>query len=240
MTTHGTIGGLRDDPVILLGMHHSGTSIFAEVLHRHGVFMQADMHHHESKVFTRDIDDRMIMGGGAGWTRDPILPVDDVMAYLDEVRTEVEGKALKKYVRAGYDGESRWGFKDPRACVTLPLFLQVFPNAQLLHIVRDEADVAESLASRPKEGVGLIEDRALWRSLHRQHVERAREYGRRHGDYFEFAYEDFCRRPLEVTSAAFAHIDVPVTPELESFLKERIYTHRIGIAETESAETQGS
>jgi hypothetical protein len=30
---------VRPHPVILLGMHHSGTSIFSELLHRHGVFM---------------------------------------------------------------------------------------------------------------------------------------------------------------------------------------------------------
>ena len=225
-----TAGALRDDPVILLGMHHSGTSIFAEVLHRHGVFMQADMAHHESKFFTRRINDRLIMGGGAGWTRNPIMPVDEVMTFLPRVRGEIESKALKKYIASGYDGRSPWGFKDPRTCVTLPLFLEVFPNARLLHIVRQEGDVAESLSSRKKSGAGLIQDRALWRDLQRQHVGRVREYGAGWPRYLEFAYEDFCRQPEATTRPIFEWLGLPYTPELDGFLKTRIYSHRINIA----------
>jgi hypothetical protein len=231
-TSSGDVGGLRDDPVILLGMHHSGTSIFAEVLHRFGVFMQADMAHHESKFFTRDLNDRLIMGGGDGWARTPILPVEAVMAKLEPARKLIAAQALKKYRRAGYDGVSAWGFKDPRTCVTLPLFLAIFPRARLLHIVRQEADVAESLATSEKAGVGVIADRDFWRQLQRQHVARVREYGRTHPSYFEFAYEEFCRQPVEVTRAAFDHIGLTLPPEAESFLTQTIYTHRIDIAST--------
>jgi len=220
---------LRDDPVLLLGMHHSGTSIVAEVLHRHGVFMAADMGHHESRFFV-ELDDRLVMGGGAAWARDPILPVDDVLAKVDPARHAVEAGGMRSYRSAGYDGTSRWGFKDPRACVTLPLLLELFPRAQLVHVVRDENDVAASLARSEKAGLGQLDDRDHWVSLQRQHVARAREYGSRHGDYQEFAYEDFCRAPAEVTRPVFDRLGLPWTPEVERFLTERIYTHRIGVA----------
>lgn len=166
------LAGLRDDPVILLGMHHSGISIFSEVLSRHGVFMDVTMRHHESKLFTRDINGELIMGGGANWARDPILPVSEVLTKTSAVHELLEHKAAKKFVRDGYDSVSPWGWKDPRTCVTLPLFLEIFPRARLLHIVRNEDDVAESLASRSKKDVGLNSDRNFWRSLHRQHVAR--------------------------------------------------------------------
>ena len=221
---------MRDDPVLLLGMHHSGTSIVAEVLHRHGVFMGADMAHYESRFFTLEIDDELVMGGGASWAAVPILGVDDVLAKLDVVRREIESKGLKRYRQAGYDGRSRWGFKDPRACVTLPLFLEVFPRAQLVHVVRDARDVAESLAASRKTGLGLLENREHWRELQRQHVARAREWGTRHGDYLEFAYEDFCRRPVEVTRSIFDRLGLAWTSSVEEFLATRVYTHRIGIA----------
>ncbi len=157
---------LRDDPVILLGMHHSGTSIFSEVLNRYGVFMHVTMRHHESKLFTRDVNGAMIMGGGANWAKDPILPVEEVLTKTSEVRDLLEHKAAKKFMRDGYDGVSPWGWKDPRTCVTLPLFLDIFPRARLLHLVRNEDDVAESLASRSKKDLGLNRDRDFWRSLH--------------------------------------------------------------------------
>jgi hypothetical protein len=221
---------LRDDPVILLGMHSSGTSIAAEVLHRHGVFMGADMAHHESRFFTMEIDDELILGGGAGWARDPILSVDAVLAKLDAARRAIDAGALPSYRRAGYNGRSQWGFKDPRACVTLPLFLEIFPQARLLHIVRDERDVAASLSRSTKAGLGRLDDPEHWISLQRQHVARAREYGERHGDYHEFAYEEFCRRPVEVMRPVFERLELRWTPKVECFLTEHVYTHRIGAA----------
>ena len=221
---------LRSDPVIVLGMHHSGTSILAEVLHRSGVFMQANMPHHESKFFTVEINDKLIMGGGDNWARQPIMPVSEAMAKLDEVRARIQKRAYKKYFEAGYDGHSRWGFKDPRTCVTLPLFLEIFPEAQLLHIIRQEDDVAASLAANDKKGVGVKSDLNFWRELQRQYVARACEFGQRHKFYSEFRYEDFCRQPLEIMEAVFKYLNLPFPEATAAFLREKIYTHRINIA----------
>jgi hypothetical protein len=220
---------LRDDPVIVLGMHHSGTSILAEILHRHGVFMHANMPHHESRFFTIEINDEMIMGGGASWANNPIMPVAEIMTKLEAVRACIEKKAYVNYIASGYDGLSRWGFKDPRACVILPLYLEIFPNAQLLHIIRNEDDVAASLAARKKKGLGVNPDVDFWKALWRQHVSRARKYGGRHKHYHELSYEDFCLRPVEVVKEVFNHLDVSFTKATEQFLQENIYTHRINI-----------
>lgn len=222
--------GLREDPVILLGMHHSGTSIFSEVLDSHGVFMHANWNHHESKLFTRDINNEMVMGGGAGWVRDPIMPVEEVLTHTAAVRDVLERKARKKFLRDGYDGVSPWGWKDPRTCVLLPLYLEIFPKARLVHIVRNEDDVAASLSARKKKGVGHITDRELWKRLHRQHVARARQYGEKHGDYYEFSYEEWCMDPAGITKPIFDHLQLPFTEELRDFLMAKIYRHRIGIA----------
>jgi len=213
---------LRDDPVIVLGMHHSGTSIVAEILHRNGVFMQANMGHYESKFFTRAVNDELIMGGGANWAAVPIMPAGDVMAKLAVARDLIERKAYKRYVQAGYDGESRWGFKDPRTCVVLPLYLEVFPKAQLLHIVRDGDDVAGSLAASEKQAVGVNPDRPYWKDLWRQHVDRAREYGCRHHAYYELRYEDLCERPVEVMRPVFDYLRLPFTSATEQFLIENV------------------
>ena len=221
---------LRDDPVILLGMHHSGTSILAEVLHRNGIFMQANMHHHESKFFTRDINDRLILGDSSRWAELPIMPVEEVMAKLNEVRRAIEKKAFQKYVAAGYDGVSCWGFKDPRTCITLPLFLEIFSNARLLHILRNEDDVAASLSASNKQGIGVNVDRDHWKTLRRQYEQRVEDYGRKHRHFLELHYEDFCQRPLEVMANVFEFLNVPFLPQTKEFLQKHIYTHRIGVA----------
>jgi len=235
--SHEINNKLRDDPVIVLGMHHSGTSILAEILHRNGVFMHANMHHSESKFFTVEINDRMIMGGGANWASNPIMPVAEVMAKLDQVRARIEKKAYKKYIEAGYDGHSRWGFKDPRTCVVLPLYLEIFPNAQLLHIIRNEDDAAASLAASEKKGLGIKPDLDFWKELRWQYIGRAREYGRRHQHYYEFHYEDFCSHPVEVIKDIFTYLDVAFTDETEQFLRKNIYTHRINLG---NGKTEGN
>jgi hypothetical protein len=218
---------LRDDPVIVLGMHHSGTSILAEVLHRGGVFMQANMRHFESNFFTK-LNDRTILGRPDAWAALPLPPVHEIMSRLDAARDEIDHKAHRRYVAAGYDGTGRWGFKDPRTCVTLPLFLELFPRAQLLHIVRDADDVAASLAAGPKRGVGQNTDLNHWRELRRQYLERVRTYGTRHAQFLEFTYEDFCTKPIDTTRRVFEHIRIDLQPSTVEFLNNSIYTNRIG------------
>ncbi|MDZ7291882.1 MAG: sulfotransferase [candidate division KSB1 bacterium] len=210
---------LRDDPIIVLSTHHSGTSLIAEVLHRSGVFMQANRHHCESKFFARDISNRLIMGNSANRLRNPIMPVDEVMSKLEVVRERIEKKAYKKYVEAGYDGYSRWGFNDPCACIVLPLYLEIFPNAQLLHVIRNENAVAAVLAANNNKAAENNPDMEFWKDWQRQLVARAREYGSKHRQYFEFHYEDFCWRPVKVTKEIFNKLGLIFTGATEQFLR---------------------
>jgi hypothetical protein len=45
-----------------------------------------------------------------------------------------------------------WGWKDPRNSITLPVWLKLFPDARVIHIVRNGVDVAESLYRRQQRG----------------------------------------------------------------------------------------
>lgn len=213
---------LRDDPVIVLGMHHSGTSILTEVLHRHGIFMHANMQHYESRFFTTTVDNEALMGGDGRWANSPIMSVAEVMAKVDVARALIDQEAYQRYVSDGYDGSSRWGFKDPRTCVLLPLYLAVFPHAQLLHIIRNGDDVAKSLARSRKKGVGRNLDRSHWKDLWRQHVDRAREYGRKHARYYEFRYEEFAKQPVVVTRLIFEYLNLELSPAAKTFLRDNV------------------
>jgi hypothetical protein len=217
-------------------MHHSGTSILAEILHRHGVFMHPTMPHYESKFFTRDINDRLIMGGGANWANNPPMSVADVMSKVPIVRARIDKHAYTKYCRAGYDGASRWGFKDPRTCIILPLYLELFPRAQLVHIIRNADDVAASLAASRKAAVGIEPNRAYWKALHQEYVDRAQAFGKTHPQYYELRYEALCRQPIEVMRGVFAYLRGIFDEQVARFLYQRMYTHRIGIGRPEIAQ----
>jgi hypothetical protein len=45
-----------------------------------------------------------------------------------------------------------WGWKDPRTTYTLPLWLEVFPDAKVIHIYRHGVDVANSVTVRAQAG----------------------------------------------------------------------------------------
>jgi hypothetical protein len=47
-----------------------------------------------------------------------------------------------------YLGEKPWGWKDPRSTFTLPLWLDIFPEAKVINVRRNGVDVANSLKVR--------------------------------------------------------------------------------------------
>jgi hypothetical protein len=51
----------------------------------------------------------------------------------------------------GPEAGGPWGWKDPRSTFTLPVWLDVFPQAKVIHLVRHGVDVAWSLRKRERK-----------------------------------------------------------------------------------------
>ena len=105
------------DPILILGMHNSGTSILAEIVHNAGVFLGNNMVHCESHFFSVFINDSLIMGGGRKWADLPILSIKEVLSHEHTTGDFLKTHWLSDYLQWGYDGVSPWGIKDPRLCV---------------------------------------------------------------------------------------------------------------------------
>ena len=148
----------QQSPILIVGMHNSGTSILAEILHKNGVFIGNNMDHSESHFFSIFLNDRIIMGGGNNWAKLPILSIEKVLSFKNTVGPFIKKHWKADYVQWGYDGSSKWGIKDPRLCVLLPLYLEIFPGAKIVHIRRNQNDVAASLSRRTKSGVGKLDE----------------------------------------------------------------------------------
>ena len=183
-------------PILILGMHNSGTSIVAEIIHKSGVFLGANMSHYESHFFSLFVNDSMILGESNRWAQLPLMSVDEVMKYHDTVGVFLKEYWFIDYVQWGYDGRSPWGFKDPRLCILLPLYLKIFPKAKVIHVQRNPEDVAASLTRRNKRGIGILNDYSHWLKLTTHYVSRAREYGHKADSYYEISYEKFCNNPF--------------------------------------------
>ena len=130
-----------------------------------------------------------------------------------------------------------WGWKDPRNTYTLPIWLDVFPHAKVVHVYRHGVDVAHSLRVRQNKRIATARARfsrlkpvyvfyskrggfsetlrcktlegglSLWE----EYMAEARTHVRSLGERaVEVKYEDFLAEPLAVlrTLAQFCGLDV--------------------------------
>ncbi|MDB5298121.1 MAG: hypothetical protein JWO31_4104 [Phycisphaerales bacterium] len=149
-------------PVVLLGMHRSGTSLIARVLDALGLFQGHELQEdHESTYFLK-VNDRLMTRIGAAWDNPgPTRGFLENAAALDLTArcllADLRSKRLKDFLGAKrYAAADRalanlagpWGWKDPRTVFTLPAWLKLFPGAKLVYIVRNGIDVAASLRVR--------------------------------------------------------------------------------------------
>jgi hypothetical protein len=225
----GSLSSLKgsQQPVLVVGMHNSGTSILTEILHKNGIFFGANMHHHESYFFSNFINDRMILGGGGNWAKLPLMSEEEVLSYTDTVGPFIQKHWVADYLQWGYDGKSQWGIKDPRLCILLPMYLEIFPKAKVIHIRRNINDIAASLTMKYKEGVGVLDDFEQWKELAEAYTQRVLDYSGICFSYYEINYEELCIEPETQIKALLNHLELPFTNKLYPILS-KVTTSRIG------------
>jgi len=148
-------------PVIIIGMHRSGTSMIANMLDELGLFSgtRKDLNH--EAMFFQKLNDWIFHQCGTTW--DHPASIQYLMGNRD-VRAMVENYtrySLRTPRSIGYLGWKRyaqylnishldipWGWKDPRNTYTLPIWMDLFPGARVIHIYRHGVDVANSLKVR--------------------------------------------------------------------------------------------
>lgn len=93
------------------------------------------------------------------------------------------------------EGKVRWGDKTPYYVMHLPILLEWFPDAQIVHLVRDGRDVTLSLFGRQHDFsvYNAYFAAEYWES----YVEKGRALGRQlqSSQYLELRYEDLLDQP---------------------------------------------
>lgn len=150
---------VRQSPVIIIGMHRSGTSMLTRFIEESGVFMGHGRGVNDEPAYFQKINNWALFQANCTW--DNPYNLQFVNEYLvDNLEIAIEkylssiflksylgiGKTIKYRTVANID--FRWGWKDPRNTLLLPLWYRLFPNAQFVHIYRNPVDVAESLKAR--------------------------------------------------------------------------------------------
>lgn len=155
-------------PVVLIGMHRSGTSLLARTLEELGLFVGWKLAPNHEASFFNKLNSWLLSSSGGRW---------DTPASIDHLLADAPGRGLAvaylrdqmasprvmeflgpaRYLRyhSLFRVEQAWGWKDPRSTLTLDFWLEIFPEARVIHVVRHGVDVADSLHRRQQTGFEL-------------------------------------------------------------------------------------
>ncbi|NOZ25655.1 MAG: sulfotransferase [Nitrospirae bacterium] len=152
-------------PLIIIGMHRSGTAMIAQLLERLGLFTGCRKQHNHEALFFLNINEWLLRQSCAAWdcpkpfslllgNREIRSLAVDHIRYISETPAAVSFLGWRKYLRCRslFNLDVPWGWKDPRNTYTLPIWLEVFPGARVIHICRNGVDVANSLVARQRKG----------------------------------------------------------------------------------------
>lgn len=149
-------------PIIVLGMHRSGTSCLAGSLQEAGLFLgdvntQARYNakgNRENRPIM-DLHDEILRDNGGSWDAPPARPV----VWSDAQR------ARRDELIASFPTDAIWGFKDPRSLFALDGWFEVLPSMRAIGTYRHPMAVAASLASR--NGFSIDKGLSIWLAYNR-------------------------------------------------------------------------
>jgi hypothetical protein len=214
-------GARSKAPVFVLGCGRSGTKLLYHTLLSAGGFA---LYHAESNAFNliglrfgnlarlenrRALLDHWLKSKlfyRSGLTREEIEP-----KILNECHNAADFLRILMETIARKQGVERWAESTPLHLLYLPLIKKLFPDALIVHIIRDGRDVTVSL-----NRIGwinplpwdkkrrLLAPAIFWRWI----VSKGRQYGRAMpADYMEVHFEDVVQKPRETLERLAAFID---------------------------------
>ena len=148
------------DPIIITGMHRSGTSLLSRILMQQSIFMGYKLDSNNESIFFQRINKWILSCIVSSWDNPRTLQdleiedVDLIINRLDKVLNSRFSKSLflgKKdlfYNRSLNKMDVNWGWKDPVNTFTLFIWKQIFHNSKIININRHPLDVSSSLINR--------------------------------------------------------------------------------------------
>jgi hypothetical protein len=150
-------------PVLIIGAHRSGTSATAGALELLGLEIGQRLDSHREPKKLQQLHDAYLRRMGAAWY--------DPKPFLERIQTPAGLRDCVEYLRSnlnshfarifGYRNNpkgwwlrsrlkfgAQWGWKEPRTTLFAPAWLDIFPDARIVHVVRDALAAAESIRER--------------------------------------------------------------------------------------------
>jgi hypothetical protein len=143
-------------PVIIVGMHRSGTSMLTEFLNSYNIFMGNDVEDNGESISFLKINEKILRVCRSSW-----YDLNNFDFYYKRKKDYIEklyynlldnmnhkNNFWGKNNIYNFVGDYKWGWKDPRNTLIIETLRKVFYNAKFIHIYRNPIDVANSLKNR--------------------------------------------------------------------------------------------
>jgi hypothetical protein len=142
--------GSKDTVVVVLGMHRSGTSLTASLLHQMGVDMGRNCDwrgpanprgFYEDIAFLRTNEYILRLAEGSWYNPPPMDRITEVGRIL----------ALQRHIEVllrAKRGSGLWGWKDPRTALTIPIYMSYLDKPVFVCTHRNPLSIATSLHRR--------------------------------------------------------------------------------------------
>lgn len=146
-----------EKPILILGMHRSGTTFLSKKLSEMGVFQGSRKESNNESIFFLKLNNWLLRQCNSSWGAPENFLEAIKEDRLRELLLSHIGYRINSIDNINYYGykrkffglrEAKWGWKDPRTTFTLPLWRQIYPDAKVLAIRRNGIDVASSLHKR--------------------------------------------------------------------------------------------
>ena len=207
--------------VCIAGMHRSGTSMIAHILHDCGVDL-GPQEKWDTVAFSNpdgfwehvdflNINDEILAKFDGGWDFPPRFPEN---WHHSEKLQDLRDKAEK--LVTSFSDKQFWGWKDPRNSLTLPFWKDLVPDLKVIHCVRSPVEVRKSLKNRGSNSGKF--SFSLW-----DHYTNSLMMNAKDSPYLVTNYHSYFLSPLDEISRLleFIELDSPKS-ELESLARQII------------------
>jgi hypothetical protein len=126
---------------VILGMHKSGTTLVSKVLHESGVNMldgtegvgDYDHGNKMERASTKEVNHKILASKNK-------FSLEIALPKTLNLNSKLQN-LIKNVVKTCESGNEDWGFKDPRTCLTYPLWSQCLSNHSLIAVFRSPSEV---------------------------------------------------------------------------------------------------
>lgn len=218
--------------LFILGMHRSGTSAVAGCFHNLGFFLGDDLmdksednaygYFEENKIV--QWNNEILNAAGFSWD-DP-----DAFVKVNDFTESAVVQSIKAYLVRSTNENKFVAFKDPRFCITLPIWLfcckQVMIEPKFVIVIRNPEDIAQSLHRRD-----LISFKKSYQ-LFLNHIFKA-EKNTRPFPRVTFDFKDFLEEPISILKNSLKVLNInpsllrqkKVLAKINSFIDAKVVHH---------------